>query len=93
MQACDDALKAGTKTACLKFADSRPQGRQALNLMMSYLAQTFAARSSEEVQKFGTGALWAKRYSIVTNANRQLSKNGSPALVLEAMMSALQEEI
>ncbi len=92
VEACDRALKEGTQTACLKFAELRPQGRHELLLLMAYLEQEFAKRAYAEVKQASGGALWARRFKIVTEASRKIERNGAAALVLESMMSAIQAE-
>jgi len=80
-----DALEAGTVAAALKFADSRPEGRADLLEQLRNAATSFAttARESEEAE------IWANRYIEVMRGMREIEANGSPALVLESMVTRM----
>lgn len=80
----DQALREATATAALKWAEHRPEGRHELLALLAHIATTYAARARDE-----GAATWAARYAELIRASREIEHNGSPALVLEAMVLRL----
>ncbi len=74
--------------AAIRFADERPEGRDEILLSLAYLGATFATRARR--LEDGDARVWAERYRAVVTAQRRIEQNGSPALVLETMLSELR---
>lgn len=87
LKAMDAAIEAGHCRAALEFADARPEGRGELIAQLRHAGTYFAARARENQ----TDSLrWANRHRELTRSIREVEANGSPALVLEALMNRLQ---
>ncbi len=85
LRAVDTAVSAGNCAAALTLADARPEGRSEIIAQLRHVATAFAtrARTGEESLR------WANSYREVTRSIREVEANGSPALVLEALINRL----
>lgn len=89
VEQADRAMSAEHGASAIDFAEGRPEGRDALLSLLGHLAVTFAGRARANVDGHTQGS-WARRYQIVRRASDEVERNGSPALVLESMITELR---
>jgi DNA polymerase III subunit delta' len=89
LKALDAALGQADTEAALRFADGRPDARGDLLDLLGHVASTFAARARASGAQLAAMESWAERHRVVLRSVRQIEANGSPALVLESMVTAL----
>lgn len=81
------AIASPHESAAIAFAEERPESRDELLELLLDLAQELASRA----RSFGGDSLaFAEQYREVTSAMNQIERNGSPALVLEAMVLSMR---
>jgi DNA polymerase-3 subunit delta' len=94
VEAAMSAARAADLVFAIQLAESRARDKDVLYQRLAALAAYFvrAARALSNAEPARAGrAAWA--YEAVTQAMRDLEENGSPALVLEAMVAHLRHEI
>ncbi len=85
------AINAKDLAPALKFAEIRRE-RDALRGLLSYFAQTLAIAGRERVaSSLSDAEQSAKRHAVVLSAMRDVERNVSPALALEAMFYHLRQ--
>jgi DNA polymerase-3 subunit delta' len=85
------ALSGSDLAAALALADARAREKDVLIDRLSALAGFFAKKGRAEVREHADDALRAaESYAGVARAIDELERNGSPALVLEAMVARLR---
>lgn len=89
LSALDSALNQGDTEAALRFADGRPDARSELLDLLGHVASSFAARARASGGHIQPMETWAERHRVVLQSIRNIEANGSPALVLESMVTAL----
>jgi len=82
------ALGASHPEAALRFAEERPDSRDELIELLSYVASTFAARARQDRAQ----GVFAEHHRCVSRAISQIEANGSPALVLESMLTKMMQD-
>ncbi len=87
VQALDEALKENHPQAALQFAETRPDARADLVALLAHAASTYALRAREGILP----ELHAARHEQLVAAIAEVEANGSPALVLEALVSRLMQ--
>ena len=87
LNALDAAIQAGHPAAAIEFAETRPDGRKDLIEILGHVAAAFALRAKQS----NDIVLWSNRYSVISGAIRDIERNGSPGLVLEAMVNRLNQ--
>lgn len=85
------AIDAKDLAPALKFSEIRRE-RDALRGLLSYFAQTLAIAGRERVaSSLSDAEQSAKRHAVVLSAMRDVERNVSPALALEAMFYRLRQ--
>ncbi len=83
----DRALGASHPQAALRFAEERPDARDELIELLSYVASAFAQRARHDPAQ----GVFAQHHQCVSRAIAQIEANGSPAFVLEAMLTQMMQ--
>ena len=89
VDAARTALAAPHAAAAIEFGASRPEGRDGLKSLLSHLASVFAS----EARQGAYMGLFARRHQEVVRAITEIERNGTPALVLEAMILRLRATV
>jgi len=85
------AMRSPDLAAAVALAETQGRDRNALASQLSALAARFASLGRSLTAQRSAGAVAAaKSYETVTSAMRDLERNGSPALVVEAMVARLR---
>jgi DNA polymerase III subunit delta' len=85
------AIRSADMAAAIALAETQGRDKEALSGRLSALAGRFASLGrSLASEQSGKAAAAAKSYEEVTRAIRELERNGSPALVVEAMVARLR---
>lgn len=84
----EQALGASHPAAALRFAEERPDSRDELIELLAYVASTFAQRARND----RAHGVFAEHHQCVSRAISQIEANGSPALVLESMLTTMMQE-
>lgn len=82
------ALELGHPAAALDFADARPEGRAEVLELLAHLGRRYAERGREGSRDERQRA--ATNYQEVERALTEIERNGSPALVLETLVTRLR---
>ncbi len=89
VRGADAAVQAPHSDGALEFAAARPEGRDAVLLHLGHLASSCAleGRAAEPHE----APLWAEHFFEVSRAASEIERNGSAALVLEALILRLRK--
>lgn len=86
------AVRAKNLVPAMELAEARERDKGELSERLAALAATFARQAREKVTDDpDQAARHAERYALVLQAMRELDRNASPALVLEAMVARLRQ--
>jgi DNA polymerase III subunit delta' len=91
------AVTARHPSQAVEFAEQRPEGRDELLALLRYFSSSLAFEARKEVGRHSEaddrklGRAISSAYFEVERAAREIEQNGSPALVLEALILRLQE--
>jgi len=85
------AVKAKDMVPAMELAEARERDKGELSERLAALAATFARLAREKAaENPDEAARHAERYALVLQAMREIDRNASPALVLEAMVARLR---
>jgi hypothetical protein len=88
------AARAGDLAAAIALSESRARDKDVLYERLVALAAYLARVARTVVERDpGRAGRAARGHEVVTQAMLELERNGSPALVLEAMVARLRHEI
>jgi DNA polymerase-3 subunit delta' len=88
------AIDAQDLAPALAVAEARSRDKSMLGQRLAALAARYARLGRETLVRDPEGAVKAAlRYEIVTRALRELERNASPALLMEAMMMRLRSAV
>jgi len=86
------ALRAKDLVPAMELAEARERDKGELSERLAALAATFARQARDKVSDDpDQAARHAERYALVLQAMRELDRNASPALVIEAMVARLRQ--
>ncbi|HSC87726.1 MAG TPA: DNA polymerase III subunit delta' [Polyangiaceae bacterium] len=86
--AAEQAIVSRELDAAISFAAERPEHRDELLAFLHHLASSWALRGRAAPSE--DGELFATRYAEVERAITEIERNGSPALVLETLITRLR---